>query len=46
MVNHYDKPATIPCETPNCGKEAKHVLSATPTSFRQNDRKAFKRQGH
>lgn len=44
MVKLEDKPATIKCET--CDNNATPILSATPTSFRQNDRKAFKRQGH
>jgi hypothetical protein len=54
---HYtlaDRPTSIKCEHTvednsgghQCWLDAKFVLSATPTSFRQNDRKAFKRQGH
>lgn len=41
-VNHYDRPTSIPCTTPNCTETAAHVLSATPTTLRVNDRKAFK----
>jgi hypothetical protein len=54
---HYalaDRPASIKCEHEvlvngdvfPCSLDAKHVLSATPTTFRAQDRKAFKRQGH
>lgn len=54
---HYslaDRPASIVCEHPEsadegapiCGQTAQFVLSATPTTFRAQDRKAFKRQGH
>jgi hypothetical protein len=55
---HYalaDRPAFIVCEhadlpgepgSPMCGLAAHYVMSATPTSFRHSDRKAFKRQGH
>lgn len=44
MVKLEDKPANTKCET--CGSYAAPILSATPTTFRANDRKAFKRQGH
>jgi putative FmdB family regulatory protein len=39
-----ERPDAITCE--KCGKPAEFVLSATSTTFRQNDRKAFKRKGH
>lgn len=51
-----DRPASIKCEHAVvdtiggvdgvCGHQAAYVMSATPTSFRANDRKAFKRKGH
>jgi hypothetical protein len=37
-----ERPNTTPCEI--CKEEAKLVMSATPTTFRSNDRKAFKRK--
>jgi hypothetical protein len=47
---HYalaDRPAFIICEHEvggvPCAKQAKFVLSATPTTFRAMDRRAFKR---
>jgi hypothetical protein len=49
MAKLENRPATIKCdkgEPLTCGRDATPILSATPTSFRQNDRKAFKRQGH
>lgn len=45
MVKLSEKPDTIRCDQCDCAT-ATPILSATPTSFRQNDRKAFKRQGH
>lgn len=39
------RPQQIQCPC-NCNEFAQLILSATPTSFRANDRKAFKRQGH
>jgi putative FmdB family regulatory protein len=43
MVPLAERPHSIPCP---CGKEQAHyVVSATPTTFRANDRKAFKRGG-
>jgi hypothetical protein len=36
------RPDTYPCGYPDCKEESKLILSATPTTFRQNDRKAFK----
>lgn len=46
-----DRPQSIKCEHEGepgltCGLDAKFVLSATQTTFRAMDRKAFKRQGH
>jgi hypothetical protein len=41
-----DRPDTVDCNDHTCGYKAQLVLSATPTTFRANDRKAFKRQGH
>jgi hypothetical protein len=46
MVKLEEKPATVACGGKDCAHVATPILSATPTSFRQNDRKAFKRQGH
>jgi hypothetical protein len=40
------RPNTKTCGHEGCEEEAKFVLSATPTTFRAQDRKAFKRQGH
>ena len=42
-VSLAKRPKRITCA---CGQRAKFVLSATPTTFRQNDRRAFKRLGH
>ena len=45
MVKREDKPETVMCD--HCkAADAKPIMSATPTTFRANDRKAFKRQGH
>jgi predicted nucleic acid-binding Zn ribbon protein len=46
MVKLSEKPAETTCTHEGCHSVAKPIMSATPTSFRQNDRKAFKRQGH
>jgi hypothetical protein len=50
FVSLAERPAFIKCEHAvegqPCQLPANLVLSATPTTFRQNDRKAFKRQGH
>jgi putative FmdB family regulatory protein len=44
LVPLSERPAQIPCP---CGTfEASYVISATPTTFRANDRKAFKKRGH
>ena len=45
---HPLKPEGAPPESFGvpCGLDAQFVLSATPTTFRAQDRKAFKRQGH
>lgn len=40
-MNERDRPVT--CD--HCKEMATHVLSATPTTFRAQDRKAFKRTG-
>jgi len=45
MVALKDRPDTVMCD--HCkAADAKLIMSATPTTFRANDRKAFKRQGH
>jgi hypothetical protein len=45
-----DRPAHVDCEGGTedvpCLHTAELVLSATPTTFRAMDRKAFKRSGH
>jgi hypothetical protein len=46
MVRFEARPNTVNCTHEGCRSIAKFVLSATPTTFRQNDRKAFKRSGH
>jgi hypothetical protein len=38
-----DRPASTPCD--ECKEPAHFVTSAVPTTFRQMDRKAFKRTG-
>jgi hypothetical protein len=49
FVSLAERPDNIPCA--KCGTDdadivfAKRVLSATPTTFRAMDRKAFKRTG-
>lgn len=40
-----EKPAEVLCDEIECDLMAHPVLSATPTTFRQMDRKAFKRSG-
>jgi hypothetical protein len=44
-VKLEDREQTTACDHPGCPYEAEFVLSATPTTFRAQDRKAFKRQG-
>ena len=44
MVPMSDRQTPVTCD--HCAEMANPIMSATPTSFRQNDRKAFKRQGH
>lgn len=39
------RPDVIPCETPGCKEHAEYTISPVPTTFRANDRKAFKRSG-
>lgn len=39
-----ERPGIIDCE--RCGAPALRVISAVPTTFRAQDRKAFKKQGH
>lgn len=46
MVPLAERPTKIPCGHGDCNEEATFVMSATPTTFRANDRKAFKRSGH
>lgn len=43
MVRHEQRPHEIDCTHPGCKEKAKFVVSATPTTFRANDRRAFKR---
>jgi hypothetical protein len=38
------RPEAYPCGYPDCKEDSKLILSTTPTTFRQNDRKAFKRR--
>jgi hypothetical protein len=40
-----EKPAETLCDDVECDLMAHPILSATPTTFRANDRKAFKRSG-
>ncbi len=40
MSTFADKPTTVKCE--HCDKAAEFVVSATPTTFHANDRKAIK----
>lgn len=44
LVSLAERPAVIDCE--RCGAPAQYVVSAVPTTFRAQDRKAFKKQGH
>jgi hypothetical protein len=46
LVPLAQRPQTTHCGHDGCGKEARFVLSAAPTTFRAMDRKAFKRRGH
>jgi hypothetical protein len=45
MVKLENKPAHTPCTHEGCLDVATPIMSATPTTFRQMDRKAFKRSG-
>jgi hypothetical protein len=50
FVKLEDKPAFVECGSGDgdnpCFDHAWPILSATPTTFRSNDRKCFKRKGH
>lgn len=46
MVSLSERPPSVACEHEGCKEQAQFVVSATPTTFRAQDRKAFKRQGH
>lgn len=43
LVPLAERPAVVDCDS--CGAPAQYVVSATPTTFRAQDRKAFKRVG-
>ena len=43
--SYKERPDVMPCQTPGCKEDALHVMSPVPTTFRANDRKAFKRSG-
>lgn len=45
MVPLSERPQTVKCEHEGCDGVGKFVMSATPTTFRAMDRKAFKRSG-
>ena len=42
MVKLEDRPQEVDCDYPGCKEKAKFVVSATPTTFRAHDRRAFK----
>jgi len=45
MVPLSERQEIVACEHENCVCMAVFVVSATPTTFRANDRRAFKREG-
>jgi hypothetical protein len=45
MVPLAERPHEVLCDHIDCDDMAKFVVSATPTTFRAMDRKAFKRGG-
>jgi hypothetical protein len=45
FVSLSERPLSVPCEHEGCKETATFVVSATPTTFRAADRKAFKRGG-
>lgn len=42
LIRLESRPQEIYCTYPGCKEKAKFVVSATPTTFRANDRRAFK----
>lgn len=42
---YKERPDVMPCQTPGCKEDAYSILSPVPTTFRANDRRAFKRHG-